>query len=245
MALASLLKYDKRQQGSHGLALAHHPLLAALGLVAGMRVEPSAYLPDVGAFFTLTTFPCPVMFWNPREDTLLRHRNPLLFGELGLSPFHCAVDTLHCLYLGLFNAFVALVLWSLVDKGRFAQGRSQEEVIGNVLTVIRTRIHAWCKRRHQLNRLERMTGVHEFTKNMLGERGGGKVKTKGAEAGGVLLWLLSELESSPGAPDEARLAVAGRSLEGMVLVWANASWKLTPVEIQSSFDFVQSFRCVD
>ena len=207
-----------------------------------MRLEPSEYLPDVGAFFTLSVFPHPVLFWDPKEDTLLRHRNPLLSGTIaGLSPLSCTVDTLHCLYLVLFNAFVSLILWTLIDLGHFARGSNQDEIVANSLTVIKSRLNAWYRARHSLARREKMTRVHEFTSKMLGDKGAGKVKTKGAETWGVLLWLLKELESKPNVPALARLAAGVRSLEEMVLVWSHGSWKLTPMEIQTSYDCFNRF----
>ena len=60
--LVCLLFYDNTEKGSRGLALRHHPGLAELGLVAGMRVDPTACLPDVGLFFQLSVFPFQFFF---------------------------------------------------------------------------------------------------------------------------------------------------------------------------------------
>ena len=81
--LCHLLEYDKRKDGCHGRALSYDRQLAYYGLTATMRLEPSEFLADVGAFEDIRTFPHPVRFWDTAEETLVRHRCPLFSTETG------------------------------------------------------------------------------------------------------------------------------------------------------------------
>ena len=98
----NIVRYDKRTDGSHGLAV-FPPGFPELGILPYMRVEPSRFLPDVNDFFSISAFPFPVLFWNLNLQTIAKHRNPLLAREIHTGLCRTmTIDALHCLYLGLF-----------------------------------------------------------------------------------------------------------------------------------------------
>ena len=114
--LTPLLEYDKKQAGSYGRSLKED--VPELLLLKGDRLEPSTVLPDVGMFGTLRidpALPITVIFWRVGEETLARHRNPILDPALGVSVVRSiAIDTLHTLHLGVFKSWVKVVLWKLL-----------------------------------------------------------------------------------------------------------------------------------
>ena len=225
--LVPLLFYDKRQDGSKGLALKFHPDLADMGLQVGWRLEPSDFLQDIGKFETISTFPFPVMFWAVGEESLSRHRNPLLRKSLGVTALSLTVDTLHTVYLGIMNSFCMFVIWRCLLAHVRSTGSTLEEVVEKTVIVARSRLHAWHRRRHVEKPKEALTVVHGFTKGMIGTREDKKCKTKGHETWSLMLFLLDELARYPKVPDQGRLLRAGRALEEMINVWKVSEWRMT------------------
>ena len=75
-----------------------------------------------------------------------------------------------------------------------------------------------------------ITKVGKFSRNILGDSGQ-RLKTKGAETYGVLLYLLSKLLALGDAlPDGARMLRAGGALEKLVALWRDAGPVLTEAE---------------
>ena len=213
-----------------GVALKHHPRLAALGLRAGMRVEPQELLQNVGGFFTLEFFPCPITLWDTGLQTATKHRNPLVRASLGVSFATFCVDVLHCLHLGCFNVFCTVVMWLLLDSQCWARAANFDVAWANSLVVLKARLTAFYKRHPRLTR----TG--DFTKGMCGDPGDRKCKLKGAETWGFMLFLLEELRRFPHIANQRRLLGAGEALEQLIGIWRAGSWKLTAAEVQRSFD---------
>ena len=211
-----------------------------MGLQPGWRLEPSDWLPDVGEFQNISIFPSPVIFWAVGEESLSRHQNPLIRRSLGVSLLSLTVDTLHALYLGIMNSFCMFVIWRCLLDNVWSTGATLEELVEKSLIVARSRLHAWHRRRHQLKPKERLTVVHDFTKGMIGTKDDKKCKTKGHETWSFMLFLLDELQGRPGVPDQGRLLRAGRALEEMVNTWKASEWRMTPSQIQQTFD---AFNC--
>ena len=124
--LLGLLFYDKRKGklGSRGRSLS--VAFPALNLAKGDRLEPSDYLQDVGQFENLTP-PVQVLFWRPGKQTFTYHRNPLFAADTGLSVKSLALDTLHCLYLGVYKHYCMTVMWELILADVWATGASTQD----------------------------------------------------------------------------------------------------------------------
>ena len=112
--LKGILRFDKRDQGSKGLALTRP--FPELGLHIGDRVEPTATLEDVGKFDAIDTFPCDVLFWRLAEETMCQRRCPLFDADIGILPASSiALDLLHTMNLGCMMTFVHYAVWFLLQ----------------------------------------------------------------------------------------------------------------------------------
>ena len=80
----------------------------------GDRLEPSEELTDMFGFDAIRDFPVYVLFWRVALQTVALHRNPLLsvpgFGLNRMVP-----DLLHCLYLGVAQAWIVAAWWRLIS----------------------------------------------------------------------------------------------------------------------------------
>ena len=88
----------------------------ALGLEVGDRFEPSEGMPDWATLYALTSLPpggVRLMFWREANASRARHRNPLYNPRLGLTPQRMLGDTLHVLYLGIFQVILAYFMRAL------------------------------------------------------------------------------------------------------------------------------------
>jgi hypothetical protein len=225
------LQYSKKSSdGPHGRALNRD--IPELHLLRDDRLEPSPALPDVGAFESLALGTI-VTFWRNADDTLTRHRNPLFCAETGLSPKrNMTVDSLHCLYLGVMNAYVKLAIWLFIDAGVLGGlGTKEERVQSNVITL-RHLLTSWYKVRRQGG--ENLTEISDLTVGMVS---GARV-AKGAETWGLVLFfihLLRRYVNHLGVRAHALLE-AGECLEGIVVSLRGHGW-VVPAALQQ--------RCLD
>ena len=156
MHVWALLIYDKRKDGSKGRCLTQD--IPAMGLVAGMRLEACDGLRDIGDVDNISVSPVTVQFWDLLKETLARHRNPIFDPLLGLAPQRClTIDTLHCLYLGVFNVFSRWVLGALIAAcvSGNSPGTADEQLVLHNL-------HMWYRRRHQLRPQEKLTEINDL-----------------------------------------------------------------------------------
>ncbi len=102
------------------------------GLRAGDRLEPSQTLQHSGLFET-KALPFVAVFWRTRTDARGRNlswvtrRCPVFCLELGASPdtvLH--LDTLHCIYLGVFSSFVYFVIREALGTDIYGIGGPKE-----------------------------------------------------------------------------------------------------------------------
>ena len=161
------LAYDKRSNGSHGLALLGDVALdGGVRLCVGDRLEPSKSLPDVNAFLDLAVFPKQVTFWRPAAETLSRHRNPL-FQIVGVTPPRSlTVDWMHSLNLGVLLQFTKEALWFCIDNGVWGQDGTIDEIVEKATQLIRFDLRAWYKQRHRMFPSEGLTRAN-LTKKCL------------------------------------------------------------------------------
>ena len=182
------LRYDKRSGGARGRAMIED--VPEMGLMVNDRLEPSPACPDVGKVETIDT-PCTLTFWRSSEESIARHRNPLLVPELGLEPRDClAVDVLHAIHLGVLKVWARVALWGVLDSGVYGTSGTAEENVQNALLAIRHQLLQFYRRRHQENPSEQLTRLNDLTPKMVGTSAHPTLKTKGAETWGLSLFLI-------------------------------------------------------
>lgn len=211
--IKSALRYDKRPDGSHGLALSR--ALPELGLEQGDRLEPSTSLSDVGLFFGITDFPAELVFWRPSLQSVATHRNPLWSPSIGLTPYRCfTVDELHALHLGVYKEFCKRAVWVLLNSHVWGAGETTESEKHQIgVLCLRSELTSWYKHRESMF-ADGFTRVHDLTVKMLGTAESPMLPLSGAEIWGLMVFLTDALQKYSGqTPPEARqLLEAGQKL---------------------------------
>ncbi len=235
------LRYDKRNDGSHGRALVQD--IEVLGLRANDRLEPSSVLSDVSKLEDLPV-PATVTFWRSREESITRHRNPLFASSaitgLGLSSL--TVDLLHALYLGVMNRYCAVVLWFLFSSEMFGIVGTAEENLQTPVLIIKSQLMAFYKDFQRDNPSRVLTRVGDLTTKMVGTKHAPRCKTKGAETLGMALFLTGMLRTYAVRLGTAgkRLERAGSSLLRIVEIWDSSGRVMDTAARQSAFEQYQT-----
>ena len=184
--VASQLYYDKRLYGSRGRAL--KGAIPALQLQAGDRLEPFSGLPDI-AGFEMLPLPATVLFWRPSRETFAKHRNPLFSPELGISVQSLRVDTLHTLYLGVFQLHCAAVVHALAAADVWQTARTGcanlPERLQTSALHLTHEVHAWVRSQGRGD----LTEIPEIGPRHLGSAARPDCKLKGAQTKTLLLFL--------------------------------------------------------
>jgi hypothetical protein len=223
-SICRLLWYDKRDQGSRGLAIKDD--YPQCGLIAGDRLDPTPSLPNIDDVFRLRDFPLCLKFWRPSCEYITRHRNPLFDASLGITPQRSLTAcVLHVLFLGLMLRLCRIILWMIILSGVLAQSSSVDELVNISAIALQNMMLNWYQCRHDKNPSEGLTRLH-LRESKLGSRSDQKLKAKGAETWGLLLFLLDLLdqvqERIPDRHRAKRLLRAGRALETLYVSWRDA-----------------------
>ena len=108
--------YDKRQKDARGLSLAAP--FPELKLIAGDRFGTCLDLPDVGAFFRISSFPPDGVAVDSLNGTLCLHRCPLFNRDIGLTPNTAvALDLRHTYHLGVTLVYCRHDVWECLRSG--------------------------------------------------------------------------------------------------------------------------------
>ena len=223
--LRGSMRCDRRttQAGARGYAL--RAPVPELGLQAGDRLEPSDDMPDHSLFHT-TPRPFRATFWRRGAETSARHRNPVFSEETHLSPQELMGDWLHACSLGIFQAYLALLLHTLMARNVFRlPGSTKTDWWVLFAARIRANLFAWYKREKRAGKI--CTEVQEFSAGMMGKQMKGGIGLHGAEANDFLSFAVeSLLPSVDGFLEKADLLEAGRALLTMLrLLRSDDAWR--------------------
>jgi hypothetical protein len=227
--ICDTLHYDKRDDGSRGLALTEgHPDMEP-PLLVGDRLEPHASCMDVEAVENISVFPCLLLFWRRTRETLCTHRCPLFDETLGISPTRSiAIDIMHTLFLAPIPIWCGIVLWMLL-KGNIwgAFESTNEERVKVSVLACRAALLMWYADEQRAGRFH--TRVNYISRKMLGSEGSA-TKLKAMEAYGFLQFLLHMLSVHRQRFENAdALIVAGEAVHKMVQLM-----KISPVRLPMS-----------
>lgn len=230
--IVAALYYDKRQQGSNGRAL--NRALPEFRLEAHDRLEPGGSLRDVGALETLG-LPATIVFWRPRLETLAKHRNPIFTAATGISVRTLCADTLHCLYLGIFQAHCSRVLWGMIGADVWEtrqQGNTHAvERLQESCIRLQAELRQWCASRRRSHPHEVLTEVHEIHYKQLGEKDDQKLALKGGETKTMLLFLQDKLGRCAGSVEHgAHMLAAGAAILRHIRLMKDAQHAFTDAE---------------
>lgn len=187
------LKFDKRKTGSKGRALMVD--VVALGLRAGDRLEVGGDVSDIGSFDNISTYPIRCVFWRPGNESMTRHRNPIFDDCLGINPHKSlALDTLHAVNLGVMLVYCRIVVWYLLGSVMFAGPGNADESLHVAVMAFALELNVFYKARAVSHPTEVLTRVSDFSVKLIGTKESPKLKTKGAETFGILVFVLSVLD---------------------------------------------------
>jgi len=226
--IASRLRYDKRTgaAGSKGRALVAS--VPGTNLLAEDRLEPTMHHPDVGSF-EASQVPFSATFWRPSEESLTRRPNPLFLSRVGVSAAKSlAIDTLHTVYLGVMKVWARIAVWAILISGVFGEIGHSEEHLKTAMLPFRASLMKWYKTRHAAFPKEKLTRMGDWSVKVVGTRAHPKLKSKGAETYGLLLYLLDMLALYKVrlGSDWQRLQQSGSALARIVEIWSSCGWTI-------------------
>ena len=119
-------------------------------------------------------------------------RCPLWDEDLGITPVRViAYDLLHTMHLGIMQVFAQFALWQVLKSGIWGSLESNQAERERVAIMhLRHELFSWYKE----FKAERLTRLCDLTPSMLGTAASPKLKSKGAETYGLLLYLLFALD---------------------------------------------------
>ena len=233
--IKSLLRYDKRKDGSRGRCLVAD--VSSLSLRKGDRLQPSENLLDVGQFEQLQA-PCHAIFWRRSAETRARQRNPLFHEGVGITLASFAIDTLHTLYLGPALDYCCHCLWLLILYDVFGTGaKGDERKVLSALRV-RARLWEWYAQQRRDKPHESRTQVEDFTAAMLGTESKPSLGTNGMEAAGLVPFCVCMMvEHGATIGDVARSAQAcGEALMQLVSILGSSPRRMSDDDVQKMYD---------
>ena len=212
-----------------------------LGLQRFDRLEPSAALPDVGAFEALTLFPILVTFWRTARASLCTHRSPLWDRDLGLVPSRLiCIDYLHALLLGHAKKWCGHAIWCLLMANIW--GRTETYAAARVqggVHAIKAELFYWYENRARTHPDQVLTRLGDLTVKMIGDRENYSFKAKGMETLGFCLFLVDMLEKFGNflEPEiQHRLVESGQCMIRMLTVFKEGGINLETWERQAMMD---------
>lgn len=234
------LVYDRSEKGYRGRILSYD--LPSLDLKRGDRLEPSNQLPNVHMLDDVT-IGSRLTFWRRSKEVLARHRNPLFGEDLGIPAETSLVeDLLHCLYLGIIHALCKKIMWLCLKSVVWGGSGNLDEAIATRLMCFRNDITRWYKDRHKEFPEEKLTRISDMTRKMVGNKGKEKLKTKGAETYGLLLYFESVLGPYQRYIDNASaLKECCTCLAKLVKVFDTAGASLTVGELVLCWNLYKRF----
>ena len=73
------------------------------------------------------------------------------------------VDTLHTIHLDVMNVWARVTIWALLHNDAYGATGTAEEKLLPACLVIRRRLRAWYKQRHEANPKEQLTRLADLT----------------------------------------------------------------------------------
>ncbi len=231
--LTGLLRYDHRSGGGRVLVEA----VPELHLKPGDRLEPSDFVPDPSKFEHLNQYPFVALFWRRSEETLAKHKNPLFDDSIGTSPaVSMSVDALHCLHLGVLNAFTKTAIWKLLESNIWgALEATREDSLDVAVSCLRAELWTWYEQGPFKNTVTR---VSDLTAKMLGGPSSHKLRTKGMETLGFFHFSIMCMERYQGRLDANghRLLEAGKCMVRWLDIVDRNPTPVPPSAIQELYD---------
>ena len=180
--------FDKRQGGAKGRALSEG--VPEVGLLKGDRLEPDLSMPDVGMVDSISA-PCTLLFWRSSAASSSSHRNPLFSEATGITPERClAVDWLHCLSLGVFQNYLAIVVNMLFASNAWQTAESTAVGVAMVsCQLLSAELEAWYKS----DAGRGYTRIQNLAHTMFGSHNAPTCLLKGAETNGFLAFVVGTL----------------------------------------------------
>jgi len=175
--ICGLLRYDKRDQGSHGRALSAD--VPELDLFRDDRLEAHANLLDVGDFDALSDFPVYALFWRSALNSICTRRCPLFDDTLGITPVRTiCFDLLHTLFLGVMLVWANIVMARMFPVMMWGEHeQTAEEKLKVAVLMLRRELFQWY---HSLS---------DLSQKMVGSMADPSLKLKAMETFGFVMFL--------------------------------------------------------
>jgi hypothetical protein len=243
--LLAVLIYDKRKTGGGRTLIADFP---ELHLEKGWRLAPAADLPDVGLLdCRCNNFPqggFSLLFWDPKEQSLTKHRNPLFCPMTLLGPQQLCPDELHTMHLGVFHSYILKVMWLLIERDVWNAARGLAEHAATETCVLRLRndLYQWYRSQAQANPLRPIYQLQDFGRHSIGSKTKPILRAKAAESGSLLYFATDMCRRHVDIlPQGRHLLDAGVGLVSYMTITRSAGWKLSASEQQSLVDAMLQF----
>ena len=121
-------KMETRQKGKAGAGFTLTATIAKTCLKPGDRFEPTEGGLSDWQQIDGRKHEGKICFWRPAAETMAKHRNPLFQQSLGTDLWNViAVDAMHTWSLGIFQQFLAGLLWAILDTNLFLRGGGARE----------------------------------------------------------------------------------------------------------------------
>ena len=243
IAALDMVRCTRKWQGGRMLTRS----FPALGLVQGMRLEPSDGVHDVYSIDEfIRSFPeegLTLTFWNPACEQGTRHRNPLFHEGTGLLRTAILPDEMHTMHLGVMGDYVAKTLWRVILDDGLRVGNAGNDKISHRVRAERLNdiLFAWYRSR-------RVDGfaVSELTDTVWSVIGTAEKPTytgKAAPSADLVRFCASILERHHADIENGKAYLgAGLALVQYLDITRSASSRLSRSEAQGLVDAAVRFR---
>ena len=203
-----------------------HPV-ARFGLCKHDRLDPSEELPNIAGFDD-AELPFTAKFWRVHSDEAGRGTNQMsfhnpLFAGTAIHPDMFVVDTLHCVYLGVYVKYVESVIWRAISCNVFKVHGAKSEVLESSARFLFADIKLWYRRAA----IPTSDQLNDLTTSMLGTWKVPALHTKAHETGVLLGWAIDFSSRHLEMHDGQALHEAGRALGRYKEILDEANRRLT------------------